>query len=183
MSYEFLLSSSWSLWCRSVLLSKGIQFLSKGFSFLLPASCSHQGKMMVFHWIMCDSKFPKVSRTLFSILAVFIVSIRPSISSSFSFLFQFFGPFQVRQSQLVLPSPPCSKAFLVPWKGPSTRLSFCFLRFSLSVPLGWQSSLYGKFSSFFSFFYYHKAWSSSQHYVIYLYIKLPSGSSFPRSRI
>ena len=32
---------------------------------------SHQRKLMVFHWRLCDSKSPQVSRTLLSILAVF----------------------------------------------------------------------------------------------------------------
>ena len=32
---------------------------------------SHQRNLMVFHWILSDSKSPQVSRTLFSILTVF----------------------------------------------------------------------------------------------------------------
>ena len=45
---------------------------------------------MVFHWILSDCKFPQVSRTLLSILAVlnnavvWMVSTRPSTSKSFS---------------------------------------------------------------------------------------------------
>ena len=49
---------------------------------------SHQRKLMVFHWSLSDSKYPQVSRTLLSILAVFnnavvwIVSTRSPTSKS-----------------------------------------------------------------------------------------------------
>ena len=49
---------------------------------------SHQRKLMVFHWRVSDSKSPRVSRTLLSILAIFnnavvwIVSTRPPTSKS-----------------------------------------------------------------------------------------------------
>ena len=49
---------------------------------------SHQRKLMVFHWRLSDSKFPQVSRTLLSILAVFnnavvwMVSTRSPTSKS-----------------------------------------------------------------------------------------------------
>ena len=63
------------------------------FSLLLSFTQSfflHQRKLVVFHWCLSDSKFPQVSRTLLSILAVlnddviWMVSSRPSISKSSS---------------------------------------------------------------------------------------------------
>ena len=82
-------------------------------------------------------------------VALWMVSIRPLISYSSSFLPRFWRPFRVHQLQLVLPSPSCSIAFfLVLWKGRTTCLSFCFLWFSLCGPPRRQSQLFGRLSFF-----------------------------------
>ena len=76
------------------------------------------------------------------------------LDSSTDFLFfQSFFPFLcglilVHQLHQVLSSPSCSTGFLVLWQGPSICLSFCYISFSLSGPLGRQNPLYSK-SSFF----------------------------------
>ena len=59
---------------------------SYGHYYLLIQSFSHQRHLMVFHWILSDSKLPQVSRTILSILAIlnnvvfWMVSIRPPTS-------------------------------------------------------------------------------------------------------
>ena len=85
---------------------------------------------MVFNWSLSDSKSPQVYRTLLSILAVvWMVSIYPPISNSSSPFTKPSVPFQVRQIQLVSPSPSCSTSFSVLWQGLSASLSFRFLWF------------------------------------------------------
>ncbi len=57
---------------------------------IIHSSFSHQRYLMVFHWSLSDSKFPQVSRTLLSILAilnnvvVLMVSPRPPTFTSSS---------------------------------------------------------------------------------------------------
>ena len=77
------------VWERERELS-GSLFISCLFGVLLlfstVLSFSHQRWLMVFHWSLSDSKFPQVSRTILSILAVlnnaviWMVSTRPSTS-------------------------------------------------------------------------------------------------------
>ena len=91
---------------------------------------------MVLHWILCDSKSPQVSSTLLSILAdlnavVWIVLIRSPISTPPVPFLSLWGPFKARQSQMVSPSPSCSTAFSVFWKGLCICLYFPFLCFLL----------------------------------------------------
>ena len=80
--------------------------------------------------------------------------------------------FQVHQLRLVSPSP--SIAFLVHWQD----LNICLFLVSLIFTIGHlrqQSPLFGRFSSFFLFFFvnYHLVWSSSQDLGICLYLKNP----------
>ena len=76
---------------------------------------------MVFHWSLCDSKFPQVYRTLFSILGdlntalVWIVSARPLIS-------HYSGP--LTKPLLVVQSAPITIGFI---------LTFMFHRFFSSM--------------------------------------------------
>ena len=57
---------------------------------------SHHDELMVFYWSLCDGKWPHVPRSLLNNLAdlnnavVWMVSVRPPISSFSSFLTQLF---------------------------------------------------------------------------------------------
>ena len=63
-------------------------YLRHNYSYMLFWSFSHQRQLMVFRWSLSNSKSPRVSRTLLSILTVFnnavvrMVSTRPPISKS-----------------------------------------------------------------------------------------------------
>ena len=65
-------------------------FLFSLLSFTLPNSFSYQLKLMVFPWILSDSKSPYVSRTLLSILVIlnnvvfWMITTRPITSKSSS---------------------------------------------------------------------------------------------------
>ena len=151
-------------------------------------SFSHQCWLMVFHWSLSDCKSPRVSRTLFSILAalsnaiVWIVSPRPPISNPSSPLLKLSG---------IFPSTPIRNgvhiclmfhSFLVLKQGLYTCLSFHFLWFSISGPLEQQSPQFSRFSFFLSLFFfffffffanYYLVWSSCWDQVICLNFKIP----------
>ena len=80
----------------------------------LLASFSHQRSLIVVQWNLSDSKFLRISTTLLSILVhlnnavVLMVSNRSPISTPPVPFPDFLGLFQVRQLQLVSPSPSCS---------------------------------------------------------------------------
>ena len=88
---------------------------------------------MVFHWSLSDSKYPKFSSTLLSILAdlnnaiVLMVSTRPLISKSSSPIINPLVTYQVHQLQLVSPSFSCSIFFSILLQSLGTYLSFHFL--------------------------------------------------------
>ena len=81
--------SEW--WLRGTDSEKSQGILTRGLLLSLLFVCfffSYQRQLMVFHWSLSDSKFPQVSRTLLSILAVRnnvvvqMVSTRPPASKS-----------------------------------------------------------------------------------------------------
>ena len=95
---------------------------------------SHQPLVMVLPWSMRDSKSPRASRTLLSILAdsnavVWMISIRSPISKFFKPhpFTRIWWPFQVYQLQLALLFLWCSTAFCVLRQGSTTCVTFRFL--------------------------------------------------------
>ena len=85
---------------------------------------------------LSDSKSPYVSRTLLSNRADLNSLDDLHTYSDFQLVSPFtkrLGTVQVRQLQLVSPSPTCSTAFLVLWQGSSTCLSFRFSSIFFSV--------------------------------------------------
>ena len=121
---------------------------------------------MVFHWSLCDSKSPQVSRTHVRILAVFsnavvwIVSVRPPISKSSR-------PFN--NHLVTVPNAPITIGTIVTFMfhcffnslARSRYLFFFSLSFSLFCGLpGQQSRQFYKFS-FFVVDYY-EVWSSGR---------------------
>ena len=76
-------------------------------------------KLMVFYWNLSDSNTLQVSRTLLRILddrnnaVVWMVSAHPPISNFSSSSSSLWGPFEVRQLQMVSLSTSCSSAFLI----------------------------------------------------------------------
>ena len=89
---------------------------------------------MAFHWSLSDGKSSQLSRTLLSILAnfnnvvVWLVSIRPPISNSFS------PPPKPLADRSKCTNDKCFKAFLVLWQDLSTCLTFSYFDFLLCYP-------------------------------------------------
>ena len=120
---------------------------------------------MVFHWRLGDSKSPQVSRTLLSILAVFIITVvwmvatRPTTSKSSR-------PFN--NPLVTVPKAPITIGIIVTFMFLSFFNSLARSRylslFSQSVLFcdqsGQQSRQFCRF--FFFFVYYNKVWSSSR---------------------
>ena len=99
-------------------------------------SFSHQCQLMAFHWSWSDSKSPRVSRTLLSILSVlnntvvWMISTRPPTSKSFS-------PFN--NPLVIVPKAPITIGIIV---------TFMFHSFFSSLA---KSRYLSFFSHFFSF--------------------------------
>ena len=95
---------------------------------------------MVFHWSLSDSKSPRDSRTLLSILAdlnnavVWMVSTCPLISKSSNSCTKILcWLYRADQLQIVSLSLSCSIVFSIIWQGPGIYPSFRFL--SLFYPI------------------------------------------------
>ena len=164
------------LWCR-VLWEFGFQYFE--FQFVLGStfkyipndlpfhiiiiiilfieSFSHQLTLMVFRWSVCDSKFPRVSRTHLSILAdlnnavVWTVSTRPVISKYSS---------PCTNPLVTVPRAPITisiivafmfHSFSIPKQGRSTYTTFRILSILLCDPRGQQSNNHA--SSLFFYYY------------------------------
>ena len=102
---------------------------------------------MVFHWSLGNSKSPQVFRTLLSTLAnlnsavwsllLLLFPIPPNLLPILWWLYRAY------QLQLVLPSLSCSVFFSIPYQGPGTYLSLCFLYYyyyyeNFSLEFEWQ---------------------------------------------
>ena len=117
-------------------------------------SFSHQLTLMVFHWRLSDSKSPKVSRTLLSILAVFnkavvwMVSTRPPTSKS---SWPFNNPL------LTIPKAPITIGIIV---------TFMFHSFFNSLARSWYLSL---FSHSFSFILWSAGTEKSTIFEIFFF--------------
>ena len=111
---------------------------------------------MVFHWRLCDSKSPQVSRTLLSILAVFsnavvwMVSTRPPTSESPR---PFNNPFvTVSKAQItigIIVTFMFHSFFSILSQGQGTYLSFHILSVLFCGLPAQQSRQFSKFSFFF----------------------------------
>ena len=135
---------------------------------------SHQRKLMVFHWRLSDSKFPQVSRTLFSILTVFdnavvwMVSTRSPTSKS-SRLFN--------NRLVTVPKAPITIGIIV-----SFIFHSFFFQFSIKVEVSISLFTFFQFYSVvsrdskienfadFLFVDYYKLWSSGRDEVIRIII-------------
>ena len=99
------------------------------------ASFSHLQWLMILLWNFRDSKYPRVSRTLHSILADFN-NVGPDSSSDFQFLqslsSQPFGTFQSAPLTVGIPDTLMFHNFFVLWPGLSICLAF-FIYFIFSL--------------------------------------------------
>ena len=86
-------------------------------------SFSQQYQPAIFHWLLRDSKSPRVSKTLLNILAVvsnaviWMVSFLPLISNSLSTFPWSWGQFRVHLLHSVIHWHSCSTTFSVFWQG------------------------------------------------------------------
>ena len=131
---------------------------------------------MVFHWSLSDSKYPQVSRTLLSILAVlnnavvWMVSARPPPSESYS-------PFN--HPLVTVPKAPITIGIIVtlmfhsffqfPSKVEVLILLFTFFEF---YSLDKRYNKVHNFASSLSFVDYYKVCSSDRDQAIRLYAKV-----------
>ena len=121
---------------------------------------------MVFHWSLCESNSPQVSRTLLSILAdlniavVWMVSSRPLFSKSNPLV-------AVLSAQITI---GITITFQFSSKVEELNLLFAFFQFFPVV--SWNGKFHCSAGSIFSVDY-HLIWSSRQDLVIRLYLKIP----------
>ena len=137
--------------------------------YLLLQSFSHQRKLMVFHWSLCDSKSPQLSGTLLSILAVFnnavvrMVSTRPPTSKSSR-------PFN--NPLVTVPKAPITIGTIVtlmfhsffqfPCKVEVLIFLFTFFQFYSMVSRDTKVDSFANSLLFFFFGDYYKVWSSGR---------------------
>ena len=126
----------------------------------------HRYQLIDFHWSLSDSKFPQVSRTLLSILAVlnnvvvWTVSTRPPTSKSSS---SFSNPL------VTIPKAPITTGIIVPC------MFHCFCRFSSKVEVFIPLFIFFQFYSMVSRNSKVDNFENSLFFFFFLFIIIRSG--------
>ena len=100
--------------------------------------------MVVFHWSLCNSKYPQVTTTLLADLknnVVWMVSIFPPISNCSNRLSNTFETFPSAPTRIGITITYIFHSFSLVWWSPNICLSFNFLLFSFCGPLNRQNSI------------------------------------------